>query len=108
MWQGREGKEKKLSLHFKVLRDFGMVQVRALPEGSVEPSLSLCEAFYQALVFDMLLASFNLFSFFSHQEAKKTAYFLMNLSPDRKVSFIYFSVTIHYVFHFIFWGLAEQ
>lgn len=37
-----------------------MVQVRALPERSVEPNLSLCEAFYQVLVLDVLLVSFNL------------------------------------------------
>lgn len=85
-----------------------MVQVRALPERSVEPNLSLCETFYQALVFGVLLVSFNLFSFFSHQEAKKTASFLMNLLPDRKVSFICFSVTVPYIIHFTFWGPAEQ
>lgn len=46
----------------------------------------------------MLLISFNLFSFFSHQEAKRTASFLMNLSQDRKVSFIFISIT--HGFHF--------
>lgn len=108
MWQGREGEGKKWSPHFKVMGDFGMVQMRVLPERSVEPNLSLCEAFYQALVLDVLLVSFNLFSFFSRQEAKKTASFLMNLSPDRKVSFICCSVTVPYIFHFTFWGPAEQ
>lgn len=85
-----------------------MVQGRALPERSAELDLSLCEAFYQALILDVVLVSFNLFSFFFHQEAKKTASFLMNLSPDRKVSFICFSVTLPYIFHFTFWGPAEQ
>lgn len=84
-----------------------MVQARAFTERSVESDLSLCEAFYQALALDVLLVSFNLFSFFSHQEAKKTASFLMNLSPDRKVSFVSFSVTVPYIFHFTFWGPAE-
>jgi len=63
---GEGGEGKKWSPHLEVTRDFGMVQVRALPKRNAEPGLSLCEAFDEALVLDKLLVTFNLFSFFSH------------------------------------------
>lgn len=101
---------KKLCPNLEVMMDLEWFRWQAYQERSVEPFepvLSLCEAFVK-LKYLTLLISFNLFSFFSHQEAKRTSSFLMNLSQDRKVSFIFFSITLPYVFHFRVWGSAEH
>lgn len=94
--EGGEGKKSDLSsLKFwGALEWFRWAQFQR----EVLNPICLCKAFYQASVLEALHVSFNLVSFFSHQEAKKTASFLMNLSQDRKVSFSCFCVTVPYIF----------
>lgn len=101
MWHRSKGKGKKLSL-LEVFKGFGMVQVSAL-QRSAEPDLPVW-SILSSFVHEMSHVSFKLFSFFSHQEAKKTASFLMSLSQDRKVSSDCFSVTVPYIFYFISGG----